>query len=186
MSWTKTSEIWDRWSGARRGWKCTWVPSTRLIFILWLSSAIAQKWRPLIDQFPLLFLLWSLAFLFFLPILNGLGERRKQPQRERDLCGANEWLPNVVAVLKEYDYDNLDDVDWCRSGHQRIHRAIHRRPRMIGGMRTWLSTPASGQLCAHREYALSTDGARRCDGLCFLSPYVLYQYHTDYGWNGAP
>ena len=90
-----------------------WVPSILgLIFILWLSSSdwLKSATQPLIDQFPLLSL-WPLAFLFlFLPILNGLDELWKQPQRKRDLQELMAIAKRAVAVLKEYDYDNLDDV----------------------------------------------------------------------------
>ena len=90
-----------------------WVPSiVGLIFILWLSSSdwLKEVTQPLIDQFPLLSL-WPLAFLFvFLPILNGMDELWKQPQRKRDLQELMGKAMRVVAVLKEYDYDNLDDV----------------------------------------------------------------------------
>ena len=90
-----------------------WVPSILgLIFILWLSSGdwLKKVTQPLIDQFPLLSL-WPLAFLFvFLPILNGLDELWKQPQRKRDLQELMAITKRAVAVLKEYDYDNLDDV----------------------------------------------------------------------------
>ena len=90
-----------------------WVPSILgLIFILWLSSSdwLKRVTQPLIDQFPLLSL-WPLAFLFvYLPILNGLDELWKQPQRKRDLQELMGKAMRAVAVLKEYDYDNLDDV----------------------------------------------------------------------------
>ena len=90
-----------------------WVPSILgLIFILWLSSSdwLKSVTQPLIDQF-LLLALWPLAFLFvYLPILNGLDELWKQPQRKRDLQELMAIAKRAVAVLKEYDYDNLDDV----------------------------------------------------------------------------
>ena len=90
-----------------------WVPSiVGLIFILWLSSSdwLKNVTQPLIDQFPLLSL-WPLAFLFvYLPILNGMDELWKQPQRKRDLQELMGKAMRAVAVLKEYDYDNLDDV----------------------------------------------------------------------------
>ena len=90
-----------------------WVPSiVGLIFILWLSSGdwLKSVTQPLIVQFPLLSL-WPLAFLFvYLPILNGLDELWKQPQRKRDLQELMAIAKRAVAVLKEYDYDNLDDV----------------------------------------------------------------------------
>ena len=90
-----------------------WVPSILgLIFILWLSSSdwLKRVTQPLIDQFPLLSL-WPLAFLFvFLPIINGMDELWKQPQRKRDLQELMAIAKRAVAVLKEYDYDNLDDV----------------------------------------------------------------------------
>ena len=90
-----------------------WVPSILgLIFILWLSSSdwLKRVTQPLIDQFPLLSL-WPLAFLFvYLPILNGLDELWKQPQRKRNLQELMAIAKRAVAVLKEYDYDNLDDV----------------------------------------------------------------------------
>lgn len=90
-----------------------WVPSILgLIFILWLSSGdwLKSVTQPLIDQF-LLLALWPLAFLFvYLPILNGLDELWKQPQRKRDLQELMAIAKRAVAVLKEYDYDNLDDV----------------------------------------------------------------------------
>ena len=90
-----------------------WIPTVvGLIFIIWLSSGdwLKSVTQPLIDQFPLLSL-WPLAFLFlFLPILNGLDELWKQPQRKRDLQELMAIAKRAVAVLKEYDYDNLDDV----------------------------------------------------------------------------
>ena len=90
-----------------------WVPSiVGLIFIIWLSSSdwLKRVTQPLIDQFPLLSF-WPLAFLFvYLPILNGLDELWKQPQRKRDLQELMAIAKRAVAVLKEYDYDNLDDV----------------------------------------------------------------------------
>ena len=90
-----------------------WVPSILgLIFILWLSSSdwLKSVTQPLIDQF-LLLALWPLAFLFvYLPILNGLDELWKQPQRKRDLQELMAIAKRAVAVLKEYDYDSLDDV----------------------------------------------------------------------------
>ena len=90
-----------------------WVPSILgLIFILWLSSSdwLKSVTQPLIDQFPFLSF-WPLAFLFvYLPILNGLDELWKQPQRKRDLQELMAIAKRAVAVLKEYDYDNLDDV----------------------------------------------------------------------------
>ena len=90
-----------------------WVPSILgLIFILWLSSSdwLKSVTQQLIDQFPLLSL-WPLAFLFvYLPILNGLDELWKQPQRKRNLQELMAIAKRAVAVLKEYDYDNLEDV----------------------------------------------------------------------------
>ena len=90
-----------------------WVPSILgLIFILWLSSGdwLKSVTQPLIDQFPFLSL-WPLAFLFvYLPILNGLDELWKQPQRKGDLQELMAIAKRAVAVLKEYDYDNLEDV----------------------------------------------------------------------------
>ena len=90
-----------------------WVPSILgLIFILWMSTSdwARSVTKPLIDQFPLLSL-WPLAFLFvFLPIINGMDELWKQPQRKRDLQELMAIAKRAVAVLKEYDYDNLDDV----------------------------------------------------------------------------
>ena len=90
-----------------------WVPSiVGLIFILWLSSSdwLKRVTQPLIEQFPLLSY-WPLAFIFvFLPILNGLDELWKQPRRKRDLQELMAIAKRAVAVLKEYDYDNLDDV----------------------------------------------------------------------------
>ena len=90
-----------------------WVPSILgLIFILWLSSSdwVKSVTQPLIEHFPLLSLL-PLAFLFvYIPFLNGLDELWKQPQRKRDLQELMPIAKRAVAVLKEYDYDNLDDV----------------------------------------------------------------------------
>ena len=90
-----------------------WIPTVvGLIFIIWLSSGdwLKSVSQPLIDQFPLL-ALWPLAFLFvYLPILNGLDELWKQPQRKRDLQELMAIAKRAVAVLKEYDYDNLEDV----------------------------------------------------------------------------
>ena len=78
-----------------------WVPSILgLIFILWLSSGdwLKSVTQPLIDQFPLL-ALWPLAFLFvYLPILNGLDELWKQPQRKRDLQELMAIAKRAVAI----------------------------------------------------------------------------------------
>ena len=90
-----------------------WVPSiVGLIFILWMSTSdwVKSVTQPLIEQFPLLSLL-PLAFLFvYIPFLNGLDELWKQPKRKRDLQELMPIAKRAVAVLKEYDYDNLEDV----------------------------------------------------------------------------
>lgn len=90
-----------------------WVPSiVGLIFILWMatSDGVKSVMQPLIDQFPLLSY-WPLAFLaVFFPFLNGVDELWKQPQRKRDLQELMPIAKRAVAVLKEYDYDNLEDV----------------------------------------------------------------------------
>ena len=90
-----------------------WVPSILgLIFILWLSSSdwLKSVTQPLIDQFPLLSF-WPLAFIFvYIPFLNGLDELWKQPQRKCDLQELMSIAKRAVAVLKEYGYDNLEDV----------------------------------------------------------------------------
>ena len=90
-----------------------WIPTVvGLIFIIWLSSGdwLKSVTQPLIDQFPLLSY-WPLAFLaVFFPFLNGVDELWKQPQRKRDLQELMPIAKRAVAVLKEYDYDNLDDV----------------------------------------------------------------------------
>ena len=90
-----------------------WVPSILgLIFILWLSSSdwLKRVTQPLIEQFPLLSY-WPLAFIFvYMTILNWVDELWKQPQRKRDLQELMAIAKRAVAVLKEYDYDNLDDV----------------------------------------------------------------------------
>ena len=90
-----------------------WVPSVLgLIFILWMSFSdwFKSVTQPLIDQFPLLSF-WPLAFLFlYLPFLNGLDELWKQPKRKQDLQELMSIAKRAVAVLKEYDYDNLEDV----------------------------------------------------------------------------
>lgn len=90
-----------------------WVPSILgLIFILWLSSSdwLKRVTQPLIEQFPLLSY-WPLAFIFvYMTILNWVDELWKQPQRKRDLQELMAIAKRAVAILKEYDYDNLDDV----------------------------------------------------------------------------
>ena len=90
-----------------------WVPSVLgLIFILWMSNSdwLKSVTQPLIVQFPLLSF-WPLAFIFvYIPFLNGLDELWKQPQRKRDLQELMAIAKRAVAVLKEYDYDNLEDV----------------------------------------------------------------------------
>lgn len=90
-----------------------WVPNiVGLIFIIWLSSSdwLKRVTQPLIEQFPLLSY-WPLAFIFiYMTILNGLDELWKQPQRKRDLQELMAIAKRAVAVLKEYDYDNLEDV----------------------------------------------------------------------------
>ncbi len=90
-----------------------WVPNiVGLIFIIWLSSSVWLKrvTQPLIEQFPLLSY-WPLAFIFvYMTILNWVDELWKQPQRKRDLQELMAIAKRAVAVLKEYDYDNLDDV----------------------------------------------------------------------------
>ena len=90
-----------------------WVPSiVGLIFILWIatSDGVKSVTQPLIDQFPLLSF-WPLPFLaVFFPFINGLDELWKQPKRKRDLQELMPIAKRAVAVLKEYDYDNLEDV----------------------------------------------------------------------------
>ena len=90
-----------------------WVPNiVGLIFIIWLSSSdwLKRVTQPLIEQFPLLSY-WPLAFIFvYMTILNWVDELWKQPQRKRDLQELMTIAKRAVAVLKEYDYDNLDDV----------------------------------------------------------------------------
>ena len=90
-----------------------WVPNiVGLIFIIWLSSSVWLKrvTQPLIEQFPLLSY-WPLAFIFvYMTILNWVDELWKQPQRKRDLQELMAIAKRAVAVLKEYDYDNLEDV----------------------------------------------------------------------------
>ena len=90
-----------------------WVPSILgLIFIIWLSSSdwLKRVTQPLIEQFPLLSY-WPLAFIFvYMTILNWVDELWKQPQRKRDLQELMAIAKRAVAVLKEYDYDNLEDV----------------------------------------------------------------------------
>ena len=91
-----------------------WVPSILgLIFILWLSSGdwLKSVTQPLIDQFPLLSFGMIVLFVIYFPfIINKLDELWKQPQRKRDLQELMAIAKRAVAVLKEYDYDNLDDV----------------------------------------------------------------------------
>lgn len=90
-----------------------WVPNiVGLIFIIWLSSSdwLKRVTQPLIEQFPLLSY-WPLAFIFvYMTILNWVDELWKQPQRKRDLQELMAIAKRAVVVLKEYDYDNLDDV----------------------------------------------------------------------------
>lgn len=90
-----------------------WVPNiVGLIFIIWLSSSdwLKRVTQPLIEQFPLLSY-WPLAFIFvYMTILNWVDELWKQPQRKRDLQELMAIAKRAVAVLKEYDYDNLEDV----------------------------------------------------------------------------
>ena len=90
-----------------------WIPNiVGLIFIIWLSSSdwLKRVTQPLIEQFPLLSY-WPLAFIFvYMTILNWVDELWKQPQRKRDLQELMAIAKRAVAVLKEYDYDNLDDV----------------------------------------------------------------------------
>ena len=90
-----------------------WVPNiVGLIFIIWLSSSdwLKRVTQPLIEQFPLLSY-WPLAFIFvYMTILNWVDELWKQPQRKRDLQELMGRAMRAVAVLKEYDYDNLEDV----------------------------------------------------------------------------
>ena len=90
-----------------------WVPSILgLIFILWMSTSdwLKSVTQPLIEQFPLLSLLPLAFFFVYIPFLNGLDELWKQPQRKRDLQELMAIAKCAVAVLKEYDYDNLEDV----------------------------------------------------------------------------
>ena len=91
-----------------------WVPSILgLIFILWLSSSdwLKSVTQPLMDQFPILSFGTLVLFVIYFPfIINKLDELWKQPQRKRDLQELMAIAKRAVAVLKEYDYDNLDDV----------------------------------------------------------------------------
>ena len=91
-----------------------WVPSiVGLIFILWLSSGdwLKSVTQPLIHQFPILsFGAYLALFFFYFPLINGIDELWKQPQRKRDLQELMAIAKRAVAILKEYDYDNLEDV----------------------------------------------------------------------------
>ena len=91
-----------------------WVPSIiGLIFILWMSTSDWAKsvTRPLMDQFPILSFGMIVLFVIYFPfIINKLDELWKQPQRKRDLQELMAIAKRAVAVLKEYDYDNLEDV----------------------------------------------------------------------------
>ena len=91
-----------------------WVPSILgLIFIVWMATSdwLKSVTQPLIHQFPILsFGAYLALFFFYFPLINGLDELWKQPQRKRDLQESMAIAKRAVAVLKEYDYDNLDDV----------------------------------------------------------------------------
>lgn len=91
-----------------------WVPSVvGLIIILWMCTSDWAKslTRPLMDQFPILSFGTIVLFVIYFPfIINRIDELWKQPQRKRDLQELMAIAKRAVAVLKEYDYDNLDDV----------------------------------------------------------------------------
>ena len=91
-----------------------WVPSILgLIFIVWMATSdwLKSVTQPLIHQFPILsFGAYLALFFFYFPLINGLDELWKQPQRKRDLQELMAIAKRAVAVLKEYDYDNLEDV----------------------------------------------------------------------------
>ena len=91
-----------------------WVPSILgLIFIVWMATSdwLKSVTQPLIHQFPILsFGAYLALFFFYFPLINGIDELWKQPQRKRDLQELMAIAKRAVAVLKEYDYDNLDDV----------------------------------------------------------------------------
>ena len=91
-----------------------WVPSILgLIFIVWMATSDCLKsvTQPLIHQFPILSFGTIVLFVIYFPfIINRIDELWKQPQRKRDLQELMAIAKRAVAVLKEYDYDNLDDV----------------------------------------------------------------------------
>ena len=91
-----------------------WVPSILgLIFIVWMATSdwLKSVTQPLIHQFPILsFGAYLALFFFYFPLINGIDELWKQPQRKRDLQELMAIAKRAVAVLKEYDYDNLEDV----------------------------------------------------------------------------
>ena len=91
-----------------------WIPSVvGLILIIWMSTSdwVKSMIQPLMNQFPILSfgtILFLVVYFHF--IINGIDELWKQPQRKRDLQELMQIAKRAVAVLKEYDYDNLEDV----------------------------------------------------------------------------
>ena len=81
-----------------------WVPSILgLIFIVWMATSdwLKSVTQPLIHQFPILsFGAYLALFFFYFPLINGIDELWKLMAIAK----------RAVAVLKEYVYDNLDDV----------------------------------------------------------------------------
>ena len=90
-----------------------WFPTViGLIFVIWVSTSdwVKRMLQPLIERFDILSL-WPLLLLFiFVPTINGLDELWSQSDRKRQLRELMVIAKRAVAVLKEYDYDNLDDV----------------------------------------------------------------------------
>ena len=91
-----------------------WVPSILgLIFIVWMATSdwLKSVTQPLIHQFPILsFGAYLALFFFYFPLINGIDELWKQPKRKRELKKLMAIAKRAVAVLKEYVYDNLEDV----------------------------------------------------------------------------
>ena len=90
-----------------------WLPTVvGLIFVIWVSTSdwVKRMMQPLIERFDILSF-WPLLLLFiFVPTINGLDELWSQSDRKRQLRELMAIAKRAVAVLKEYDYDNLDDV----------------------------------------------------------------------------
>ncbi len=104
-------------------------------------------------------------------------------RRENGTYRVTATVKRAVAALKEYDYDNLDDVDDAEVSlnEQEQSDTGYRRPRMRLWHETWLGIfrvrNSWGTASVVRSEVRMGKKHATVDYV-FIASYVLYQYHT--------